>query len=366
MICIILPVVCICSSVPVFAQEEEKKSELTTNVLGNSAFVSTNFSVNLRSGYNQMLWHPGFRRDVLGFKTEGLQSWEAGFQIQYKAIPVLFYRNEGPFKNTETQNELFERNVNSPTALKEIQIGVFFASIPAFRKSESWFVQGIGKLRYIHTERTFFGDVIAYTPFAYAPSNIEITRDGKYVDFKDISIINAGDTVSFQTKFKDDEVSVLVPAKYKKDEFNVRAGYFASSWDRPSDLDRTWRLAEDMMVIYETQFRSKGLVLGVEPVSRDIPGFNLALTGHWGFYCRVKNRVNRDFQIDPDKDLLYAGGVIDMWFNWYPYGEKQNDFLVTVGAQWDRRIFATEISPTTGTWESEDLYSLIAAMRMHF
>ena len=79
-----------------------------------------------------------------------------------------------------------------------------------------------------------------------------------------------------------------------------------------------------------------------------------------GFDDDISNRVNRDYEIEEGKELQYASGVIDWWFNWVP-----NDrVLLTLGASWDRRVFGTEISLTGGTWEDEDLYSVYSSLRL--
>jgi hypothetical protein len=283
----------------------------------------------------------------------------AGIDLDIK----LGYRySEWGYDSTPSQGELFERNVSQDSALKEIQLGFLFEWVTALTSADSSWAVAVSRLRYIHTEQTFFGEAVAQEPFAYARLGIDIIEDAPgSVWFADLEDIDEGESLAFRTEFVDDELSVLWPMELWNIPFNLRAGWYKSKWLRPSDIDRNWRLVEDdKRIMYETVFRSSGLVLGIEPAGRDVPGPNLRLTGHWGFDDDISNRVNRDYEIEEGKELQYASGVIDWWFNWVP-----NDrVLLTLGASWDRRVFGTEISLTGGTWDDEDLYSVYSSLRL--
>jgi hypothetical protein len=331
-------------------------------VTGEVESAWSNVDVSLRLGYKNSLWDPGFRTDVLKFETEGLESVELGILLQFRKIPLAFYRYEGPMAANPNQDELFEKNVEQDAALKEIQLGFLFSWVAALTSSDSSFVLALSRLRYVHTEQTFFGNVVANERFAYVPIGTEIEVFEDFTRFYGIETIEEGESVAFRTEFVDDEVSVHWPLQLWGIPFHLRAGAYQSKWLRPSDLDRDWRLVEDdTLMIYETEFKSQGIVLGVEPLTRDIAGPNLALTGHWGLNDDVSNRVNRDYEIEEGEELQYASGVIDWWFNWFP---KSDRVMLTAGAQWDRRVFATKISPFDGTWEDDDLYRFYAMLRV--
>ncbi len=325
------------------------------------------WNFNLEAGYKQSIWKPGFRRDVLDFETEGLQNFNVAFDLEYKAIPILFYNHEGPVGSSPSQDNLFEENAQATTFTKH-QVGVVFSWIPALTGSDNSFVTAIGRLTYIHTEESFTGDAIAVQAFAYAKSGAVIDEMGDgTARFYDLTLIDSGDSVAFKTKFKDDQIALLWPLSFLKTPFILKTGYYQSTWRRPSDLDRSWRLTEDdRLILYETKFRSRGLVMGVEPIPGRAKGLNMAITGFWGFDNDIINGVNRDYEVDPGEELLYAAGLIDCWYNFMLGDLMKRHTMLTVGTSFNRRIFATEIHPFRGTWESEDILRLYGSLEIAF
>lgn len=351
---------------PLTARAAEKDPNDATATVTNATDEAGGFVVETDLGYRQSLWIVGFRRDVLDFHTEGLKSFDLGLTASYNRQPVAFYLHEGPVDSSPSQHELFEQNVDRSAALKKVKAGVLFSWLHSFGGADNSVLAVVDKLHYSHTEETYFGKAEAVRKFAYVPadSRIDWYEDG--VMIHDFTIIEPGNSVAFRTKFKEDEFSILWPVKYREWLFSIRAGGFFTRWLRPSDLDREWHFVEDnTLIVYETEFESRGLVLGIEPVGREIAGFNMSIVGHWGFDNRVSNRVNRNFRIEEGKDLLYAAGMIDAWYNWH-LGGRDGRFSLTLGALIDRRIFATEIHPFRGTWESDQLHRLYGRIMFRF
>lgn len=356
----------LCSSCAISAVMAAEEPPTTADTpIAETETLWQKISVSVGLGYKQSLWHPGFRGDVMDFQTEGLMNADIGALLTLRGFPVGFYNYEGPVNTGASQDELFVLNVEQDTAFKKLEVGVLLSWIPFLQNPDHWFLKAISRIHYIHTEETFFGDAKAIIPFAYVPSDMRIEERGDVVRFYGIEVIEPGESVAFRTRFKDDEVAVVWPMELFKIPFKLRAGYFASSWLRPSDLDRDWRLVDDdTLVLYETRFEAKGLVMGVAPPNRSAPGLQSAITGHWGLNNKISNRVNRDYNVKPDEDLLYAAGKIECWYNWAFQNKRWGTLTATVGGAINRRIFATEIHPLRGTWESEDLYRIFAQLRV--
>lgn len=327
-----------------------------------------NIDTDIRLGYKQSRWQPGFRDDVFELKAEGLSSYNAGLSMEFKSHPVLFLDYEGPIDSSPAQGELFELNKDQEAALRKLQLGVLLSWIPQLRNSDKSYLVAIGNTRYLHTEETYFGDATAVVPFAYVPKDVDILwLDEHTVRFFGIEVVEPGSTVAFRTQFTDDEISVAWPLTVMKVPFLLRLGYFATSWYRPSDLDRNWLLvADDTLMIYETKFTAQGVIMGIEPRSRDVPGLNASITGRWGFDNNISNRVDRDYEIEEGKELLFASGVVDVWYNWQFQRGKRFLVACTVGAMLDQRSFATEIHPLRGTWEKDDLLRFYSNLRVKF
>lgn len=341
----------------------DNAADTLTNAAANAGW---RISVLADAGYRQSFWTPGFRRDVVDFRTEGLQSFTAGACLLFREVPVMFYHYEGPFERTPSQEELFERNVEQASALKKIRAGLLFGWVGTVMELPPLYLQVLNRLEWLHAEEAFFGDAVAVKKFAYVPSTADVEVDGSTATIGGLVMMQPGDTVAFRTEFKEDDISLTWPVSYRDWKFQVRAGYFSARWFRPSDLDRQWYLVDDhTLLLYETEFMSKGFILGVEPQSRSAPGPGGSVLGRWGLDNHIRNEVNRDYEVEPGKDLLFAAGVIDGWYNWR-FASGRWNWTLTAGASIDRRIFATELHPLRGTWESENLYRIYCGADVAF
>lgn len=325
-------------------------------------------SAEMKAGFKQSLWSPGMRQDVMTFDTEGLSSYDASLLLRFRAKPFFYYHQEGPLRNTPSQKELFALNEEDTSALKKYNLGILFRWIDLLHKGESLVLRVLANTEYAHTEETYFGHANVVTPFTYIPNDTvtEPLPNGN-IRFYGVRTFRPGESVEFRTRFEDDEITVAWPVTFRTWTFQVRGGYYSTTWLRPSDLDREWRLVKDnTLMIYETEFASRGVVLGLEPADREQPGLNGRITGRWGFDNDIRNLVDRDFQIEAGTELLYAAGVIEAWYNWALGRAPGRRFSLSLGGLLDHRIFATEIHPLRGTWETDNLYRVYAALNTRF
>ena len=230
-----------------------------------------NLSFDLEAGYKRLIWTPGFRRDILAFETENLQSYSASALFAYKKIPFFIFDHERPVAGTAAQQELIEDEKGRRSGLKKSVFEVDLAPVARIVQPERFLAKLLFSTRVSHTREVYVGETKAVAPFAYVAEGAEIiVVSPGYVliesaKMKDVSL---GESVAFMTEFKDTEVSVGSPSSVYGVPLELRAGYFALKWTRPSDHDRSWHTADDRLILYETRFRSQGALKSLESGSR--------------------------------------------------------------------------------------------------
>jgi len=312
-------------------------------------FNFKNFNLDISAGYHQAFWTPSFGQKIMEVETEGLKSYNIGIGTSYFKNNLLFFQYERPFDTNPEQQSIIERNANANPGMEKLSFGLSPSLLIKIYDIKNPFFKMLLSTRYVNSKEIFFGKAKAKKGFAYVSKDTTVTENSDAtVTFSSLDRFQEGETLSFNTEFKDTSITMALPAELISG-IDFRFGYYKVEWFRPSDYDKTWfTVADNLQVIYDTKYESKGGELSIESKDITSPGFNFIFNARWGLSNNVGNVVAKDFKLDNDKDLLYASGILNLWYNWYLKGEIKNGVYATFGGSISRRVFTTEYSLFSG------------------
>lgn len=149
----------------------------------------------------------------------------------------------------------------------------------------------------------------------------------------DIPFYNKGQNIDFKTLFTENEVTIpLFNVNYIKDRkishfFNI--GFFSNSYKRPATYFHYEN--NELPIILEHNFLTKGIFVGMQTIERSYPGLNI----DWKFYSgfrksNVSNKVinlNEYYKNTYDQKIKSSGFLIHLWYNHF-FKESKNSLTV--------------------------------------
>jgi hypothetical protein len=265
-----------------------------------------------------------------------------------------------PWQTTPSQEEMLRRNATQHSVSEKFRIGLCLSYLASRLETDNRFLVSVANARYVHTEELFFGNANAARTLAYMDddSRVERPEEGKGL-FYGLERIEPGDSVAFKSTFEDDEVTFLWPRRARDRRLDIRFGFYASEWEKPSALSRAWTLDEDgALVVFEGDYETRGVVGIIETVDTEAAGLQGAAAVRWGLDNEIRNALYREYYYEDEDDLLYGAATLDIWYNWHPLKDEAWGVFVTVGGRYDRRMFATEISLDSGGVDFDQLFAL--------
>ncbi|OUR95688.1 hypothetical protein A9Q84_14400 [Halobacteriovorax marinus] len=318
-------------------------------VVDITKFKFKDFDLDLSAGYHQAFWTPYFGQELMEVDTEGLQSYNIGVGTSYLKNNLLFFQYERPFKTNPEQQSIIERNANANPGMEKLSFGLSPSVLIKIYKVKNPFLKMLLSTRYVNSKEIFFGKAKAKKAFAYVSKNSTVTDNGDgTVTFSSLERFSAGETLSFNTEFKDTSITMALPFELFSG-IDIRFGYYKVKWFRPSDYDKTWiTVSDSLQVVYDTKYESNGAEFTIESNDITSPGFNFIFNARWGVDNNVGNVVDQDFKLENNKDLYYASGILNLWYNWYLKGKVKDGLYATLGGSVSRRAFTTELSLFSG------------------
>jgi len=355
--------------VPTAATDEVKDSKVMQAFGDVINFELKNFYLDFNAGYKLSRWQPGSQKTVLTFETEGLQSLDFNFIAKYQESPFFFFNYERPVENSAKQKAIFAENKTQNPGMEKFQFGLTADALIPILGIENFFLKVLLSGRYISTRESYFGTATAVQSFAYVDIGSSVTElprnelGQRQVSFSSLNRIPKGQKLAFKTLFKDKSLSVAWPLFQEVsllsflDFLTLRTGYFRVEWRRPSTLNTTWHtVVDDLLIVYDTIFKSEGYEIAFETRDRSRPGLNGNFTFRYGLRNRIQDVVG-SFKVGQGKKLKYGSFLGNIWYNWYANPAKNTGLYLTLGASGDRRVFAYEFSPFGGTYNSDELYN---------
>lgn len=347
LLCVLLPSL-------LFAQlpnEDSKTDASLSSTLFSSLYLRGSGSAQFSS------WTPGMKQkaddQIIDIQTEGLQAYSFHGEFGSRGLDKGFYRilsysQEGPFESSENQDEIYRTNVTQTAGIEKIVGEIDIYGILKLLKISNH-LSFLG-LRYTYTEELFFGTGTVLSPLAYMAKGSEIVYDPE----NDRSFIlgatplKPDDDISFKTTFVDQEYSIPL-FQYSRGAFRktVRAGIYQSVWEKPSNNSKDininvidWFEMEyvtNLPVVFDSGYKTMGIVLGVEDNSPHLPGFHSSYKVRYG----LQNEMELASGIDEAYNVERVSAYSLLYDGWYriAFGSGRSSANMTLGFCLDYRSF---------------------------
>ena len=291
-----------------------------------------------------------------------MAAWDFNATAMWRGAPFLFLRHERPFDNTPRQAAMLEVNKSQVSGIERFSIGVAFSALAELFEVQNTWAKALLSARVITSRETFFSDAAAVEPFLFVALDTPVeSLDGGIVRFHGAPLVMPGEMVSFESHFSDMEITAALPPLWEGQWFDIRLGYFEAQWSKLSEWDKSWRTVEDdYQVLFESKLSTQGAMLELETPDRSAPGFGGDLRVRYGF----RNQISDVVGVRPGEALLHGSVYADLWYHWKRGDGDGKGWAVTLGAIYDRRLWASRIEPIVkaewpiffyGGWVESDL-----------
>lgn len=314
-------------------------------------------------GYQANYWQPYETDDeksaVVEYDAEGLKSARLFGNLGFVENPALFFLYEFPVPPSDEQKEMLEANKTKESGLEKFTGGIRMDPIvERFVPDNTLLKRALRKVlsvRFKYTRELYMGEGKSLRDAYYVPMDAKLNYDTHIIE--GIARINQGDTLAFKAEFEDYEISIplLTTRKFQfntKDKFgigrhDVRIGYYESLWKRISDTESAVSI-NNLPVIYEAEYRSRGLMFGLETVDRSVPGFNLELAFRMGYDDKLKTAYDwqKAFGGAEGVDSVEVNSAmidLGLWYNLLIPFKNQQNLLITAGGSWHKRAMNVDL-----------------------
>lgn len=302
------------------------------------------FAIGVNVGSKTYFWEPSAWTKIVWLDTAGFSGYNIDLSAEYNKTPFFIYKYERPFSGVTSQEKMLDENRRSASGIERYSWGVLFKSIVEFLKPENTIIKNIASARVVSFHETYSGNLSANKSFIYVVSGSQVQPlpDGSIL-FYGGEEVEAGASLAFKTQFRDTEITFAWPSDDEERRFDYRLGYFESEWYKPSAFNANWfTVEEDLPVLFESVYRSKGVMAGVETIDHRHSGLNGNFSVRYGLENSISSVVSQ-FQENTSAPL-HGSVFIDVWYNWYPMEDNKKAYI-TFGASYDRRLWATKIDP---------------------
>lgn len=301
-------------------------------------------------------WVPGIKSPVVHYGAEALSTYEASAIIGFDDAAVGRFSYERPFSSSPRQHEMLAAKESSQSGAEKYTagidlfpiIGYFFPEI-----AEKYIYKTLASVQFFHSRSMFYGNARAKEAFVYFPKEASLNPATQVVS--GAKKIPQGSGIEFRTRFEENEITF---AFYRSKQYAVRAGYYALSWERPTDAPPEYIAISQGTahpIVQHARYTTQGLAVAVRNEQPSHPGLNGELEARLGFSNKIKAALER--RLGEDQSLAFfslAGGA---WYNWYVKPKKRGLFF-TLGGTADLRHWQIETKDAEGkTTASESVDS---------
>lgn len=278
------------------------------------------------------LWYPGFDGQLLKYKPRVLQTERLDYSFRYKGHSLFRVGYEAPYNlDTSKQTELLTSQQEQRHGFEQFKMGVeVLRFLTSQLNSDNYLVNLVGSIRATYTKERFFGGLTAGREFLFVRRDAPVTPGPGgtfFIPASHSQNVSANANVSFKTVFDDYEATFsLLPNNdpgYDSSKCNLdcnvdfRVGYYYSEWRRPSTSDLFVRLSDGAPVVFESSFKTQGLVIWIGPIDREKEGIKLDL----GVKVGVSNEIDHAIRglsqtLLPSQSLNYYAVNGGIWHNW--------------------------------------------------
>lgn len=284
----------------------------------NTSFAADNiskFDLHAQIGYNFTKWDPGDTDSSyksIDFKTEDLHIGTFDLGLAYKKRNIFSFNYKTTLLDRPTQNEMLKaQNESKENGLEEYLLGISPTAIGELMgiydgnlNLSNWTLGTLLSFRYNHLVTKFYGTGTSRFNLTYK------TLDGTTQNF------GKNQTIGFETKFTENRYMVDLLSG-RGENIALLLGYYDLKYKRP--ITNTY--IGNGETIYEAEFKSKGILIGVSTKDRYKPGLGFDII----VKPSTKSTINT-YDGEYKKDLV--SGEMDLWYN--HYFKKQ---IITIGTK---------------------------------
>ncbi len=323
---------------------------------------------DIEIGYKANLWGPfgslDEDRDPFDFKTEGLSTASVIGNISFRSHSFLEFDWDLPLMKTEHQKEIIKYNKEENYGIEKYTIGVKLDPfVDLLFKDDSklnkYLFKPFFSLKFRKTKRLFYGSAKAIKDFVYIPldatfnynthtiNGIQNFYEGDSLTFRteydyfDVTIkiltfnaVKSNGTISFSTlSSKENTKANKKKSIFKFVPFELRAGYFYSKWNRPSDSGGGLFTYNDKLVVHDAIYKTQGGMLLWTPVNRTAEGWNVDIHLKWGFDNQIDSKAVDYFKHVFCDSLVnvFVGFKLSNWWNYNLNFLKFGNFFLSFG-----------------------------------
>lgn len=301
-------------------------------------------------------WSPGLKSPVVHYGAEAISTYEASATVGFDDAAIGRFSYERPFISSPRQREMLAaRESSQPGAEKYTAgidvfpiIGYFFPEV-----EDSYIYKTLASVQFFHSRSLFYGNARAKEAFIYFPKEASLNPATHVVS--GAKKILQGSGIEFTTRFEENEITF---AFYRSKLYAVRAGYYALSWERPTDAPPEYIAISGgtaYPIIQHARYTTQGLTAALRNEQPSSPGFNGELGARLGFSNKIKAALER--RLGEDQSLSFFSLKGGAWYNWYVKPKKRGLFF-TLGGTADLRHWQIETKDAEGkTTASESVDS---------
>jgi len=342
-----------------------KFSFLTTNDEVKSTFfsgfnISNLMHLNANLGLKSFHWKPYKRPSgLISFETEGLFLYKLSGSLGLWRFDIIDFNYEGPIKNTKRQKEMFDVNYKKSEGLEKFTFGIKLDPIAKRLFPKDYgiglILRRIFSIKFTYSNELFYGYAKCKNDLYFVPKNIYFNANS--TSDEDYIYASANEMINFKTSFTEKLISILISKDPKPDGWDIRAGFFSETWDRPSDYWHYINPTTQKYYIFEDRYETQGIWVGMITTNQWREGHNFDLNIRWSgpFKESITNADGELSDIFYKKDkswLNYVGAHIIYFYNYY-FGKSTS---IRFGFDFDRRHWIREYPKDEG---EEDKFEVI-------
>lgn len=307
-------------------------------------------------------WSPGLKSPVVHYGAEALSTYEASAAIGLDDESFGHFSYERPFSSSPRQKDMLAAKESSRSGAEKYTAGIdLFPIIGYFfpEVEDSYIYKTLASVQLSHSQALFYGSAKAKESFFYLPKEARVNAISGAVSGG--QQISKGSGIEFTTRFEENELTF---AFLRSKRYAFRAGYYALSWERPTDAPPGYVAVVGGVsypIVQHARYTTQGLSVAVRNEQPSHPGFNGELGARLGFSNKIKAALER--RLGDDQSLAFFSLSGGAWYNYYLKPTRRGLFL-TLGGTADLRHWRVDTKDTNGNTtksESADSENLFTA-----
>lgn len=235
--------------------------------LSNRKEDNIKFAIEL--GGQTDFWNPGLSGNVLEYKTEGLILGFGKLKIKLYDSDVFTIEKYGTFNSSKNQDDLLSQYKNDQkeeSTIDGLKISLQLMKVMNYLFDKDW----IDGFNYEYNTKNFIGSATLRqnSIYWYGQTNNGILGE-------DYSLLERGNHLSFQTKFRSHKFSYIFD-NILKDLNNsyLSVGFFDKEWSKPTFIGDSG-LNGKLPIIFDSNYYFRGLstIIGVKDRDYDLKAY---------------------------------------------------------------------------------------------